>query len=41
MEMLIAIVKLVTAILVLTTAIIKLMSEAEGSNNREDKKEGH
>ena len=40
MDMLIEIVKLVTAILVLATAIIKLVSAARGSNDREDKEEG-
>ena len=40
MEMLIKVLKLVTAVLVLATAIVKLVSEARGSNDRENDKEG-
>ena len=40
MDMLIEIVKLATAILVLVTAIVKLMPEARGSNERKNDKEG-
>ena len=40
MDMLIALLKLVTAILVLATAIIKLVSAARGSNDRKNDKEG-
>ena len=41
MESLVEFVKLVTALVVLATAIIKLLSAAGGSNDREDKEEGH
>lgn len=40
MEFLIELVKLVTALVVLAATIIKLLSEADGSNDREDKEEG-
>jgi hypothetical protein len=40
MESLVEFVKLVTALVVLATAIIKLLSAAGVSNDREDKEEG-
>ena len=40
MENLIELVKLVTALLALTTAIVKLLSEAGGSHDRRDEEEG-
>ena len=40
MENLIELVKLATALLALTTAIVKLLSEAGGSHDREEEEEG-